>query len=206
MLGPSVGEHILREVNIVSNPLKVNTTYCKEISPMREFERTEKGGYCFRALRLNQANGKLVACLGQDIGIVCFCNEEIPAEYTHFVIDRIIRDGKVCIVIPQCGDIQELLDSFVAPGEKEDQLRKIAQTYFTSRPEKVGELLLEIFSKNPVLVEYSKDLAVAIPIVCEKIAEIEHTLKVLPDPSSRLQKVRNKANQVRSDLMLLLKN
>lgn len=221
---PIVGERILRAVQIAQDELSLKAPKFNKILVEQEFKKNERGSFTFRAIRDIMADEQFVAHANADRGLVCFCNQEIPTDYTHFIIEKVLKAGACVLVKPLEGDMDELMSMFKAPDERRETVRDIIKTHPKLTVEEVnldilarhmtGKQLRELFEVRAEVVEkvateegikLEGDISEATDRIINYTTIMEELLKPLAVKDARYTKVMQKVQTVRSDIIGVLK-
>lgn len=221
---PIVGERILRAVRVAQDELSLKAPKFNKILIEQEFKKNERGSFTFRAIRDMMADEQFVAHADADRGLVCFCNQEIPEGYTHFIIEKVLKAGACVLVKPLEGDIDELLSMYKAPDERRETVREIIKTHPKLIVEEInldilarhmtGAQLRELFEVRADVVEHitteegiklEGDISEATDRIINYTLVMEELLKPIALKEARYTKVLQKVQSVRSDTISILK-
>lgn len=134
------GQKIYRDVvvTVLGDEVSMEMEFAK--TPVTgEFEVNSKNsedGFVFRATESEK--GFLVANPQGEAGLVCFCSDEIPDDYTHFIITDILAGGSCVHVKPISGSLDALLEKFEIPTDTKYSVDEILE-HMT--PEQIAKIM-----------------------------------------------------------------
>jgi len=135
------GDIVLRQVEVSNGSSIKNPEYKKTILDP-EFDVRDGGGLVIKAKQVPYSGYYFAACPSEEEGMVCFCNEDIPDDYTHFIVEKVVGKGSCAVVHPIVGNKEELLSCYNTPDQKKDELLSIVRENI--------DLVLEGLSKDDI--------------------------------------------------------